>query len=116
VLRRQLFGHQNQPLDPAAILDVGLQDLVDVLGILVMIPDAFRVDHHVGTELAAIEAARGVEADVLDPELARLLARVAAQLFAAAGAAAAARMAFGAHIGAHEDMAIIEQPRVGRRI
>jgi hypothetical protein len=94
-------------------LTVGLQDLVDVPGILVVVPDTFWVDHHVGAELAAVETARGVAANVLDAHLTRLLAHIAAQLLAASGAAAAAWVAFGAYVGAQEDVALVEQRRVG---
>src|SRR5207248_5786119 len=107
VLRRQVFGLQHQPLDPAAVLDVDLQDLVDVGGILVAVPHALGIDDHVGPELAAVEAPGGVAADALDAELPRLFARIAAQLLDAtgrrrAGAARAARMALRPRVGADE--------------
>src|SRR5260370_10595791 len=115
------MGHQYQALAPPAILEVSLDDLVDVLSILVAVPHALGIDHHVGAVLATVEAARGIAAKPLDPQLPRLLAHIAAQFVDAtgsrrAGAATAARMAFRAYIGAHEDMVLVEQPRVGGRI
>src|SRR6266446_3914547 len=100
---------------------MGLEDLVDVLRRLVTIPHALWVDHHVGAVLAAVEAAGRIQTDALDAQLSRLLARIAANLLdtahgLGAGHAATPRMAFRPHIGAHEDMALIEQPRVGGRI
>src|ERR1041385_4299392 len=79
VLWRQLVGGQHQPLDPSAILQMRLDDFVDVLRVLVAVPDALGIDHHVGAVFAAVEAARRVAADILDPQLPRLLAHIAAQ-------------------------------------
>src|SRR5579862_9808126 len=117
LLRRQLVGLQHQTLDPAAVLQMGLDDLVNVLLALEVIPDALGVDHHVGAVLAPVETAGGVEADLLNAELAGFLARIAAQLVEAAGGfraghAAAARMTLRPHIVAHEDMPLVEEPRV----
>src|SRR5262245_12560004 len=56
-----LLRLQHQPLDTAPFDEVGLEDLVEILGRPVGVPNAFRVDHHGGAELAAIEAAGGVD-------------------------------------------------------
>src|SRR5205807_7352591 len=121
VLRRQLVGLQHQALDPSPILDVGLEDLVDVLCRLVAVPHALGIDYHVVAVFAAIEAAGSIQTDALDAELSRLLARIAAYFLdtahgCGAGHTATPRMAFRPHIGAHKDMALVEQPRVGGRI
>src|SRR5690349_12663058 len=96
---------------------MNFEDLVDIGLRLEAVPDALRIDHHIGAELAAVETARGVEADVLDAELAGLLAGIAAQLVETAGRvgachAAAARVPFGPHVVAHEDMVRIEEPGI----
>src|SRR4051794_41979774 len=97
---------------------MGLDDLVDVLRVLVAVPHALGVDDHVGAVLAAVEATRGVAADVLDTQLPRLLAHIPAQFLDAARfrgprAAAAARMALGPRIGADEDVAGVGKPAGG---
>ena len=98
---------------------MGFEDFVDIGGIFVPVPNALGIDHHVGPELAAVEAAGGVAADVLDAELPRLLARIAAQFLDPAGlcrpgGARAARMALGPGVGADEEMVLVKQGRVGR--
>src|ERR1700736_1338881 len=95
-----------------------LQDFVDVLGGLVAIPHALGVDHHVRAELAAVETARGVEAEPLDPQLPRLFTHITAQLLDASGLlgtadATAAGMALRPHIRAHEDVLLVKQRRIG---
>ena len=117
MLGRQLVGLQHQSLDAPTILEVGFQDLVDVRLRFKAVPDALGIDHHVRPELAAIETAGGVEANLLNAELARLLARIAAQFLKAAGGfcarhAAATRMTLGSHIVAHENMAVIKELRI----
>src|SRR5215469_2211734 len=80
-----------------------------------MVPDTFGIDHHVGTELAAVETPGGVYPDIFDAERPCFLTHVGAQFFAAAGAAAAARMPLRADIRAAEYMATVKERRVGRR-
>src|ERR1051326_2835919 len=117
MLWRQLVRRQHQPVDPATLLEVGFDDLVDIRLVLVTVPDALGVDHHVGAVLAAVEATGGIEANVLHAELPRFLTRIAAQLVKTAGGlgarhAAAARMALGPHVVAHEDVTLVEQLRI----
>src|SRR5579875_2329822 len=92
-----------------------LQDLVDIRGRLVMIPHALGIDDHVGAALAAVEAARGVDANVLDAERLDPLAHVIAQFLAAAGTAAAARGPCRAHGGAAEHSVAVKERRSSRR-
>src|SRR4051794_14016110 len=118
---RQLVRLQHQPLDPPAVLDVRLQDLVDIGRVLIAIPYPLGVDDHVRAEFAAVETAGAVASDILDPELLRLGAGIGAQFLdpaesGGAGIAGAARMTLGPLVVAEEKMAPIEQPRVARRV
>src|SRR5205814_5910580 len=113
VLWRQLVGRQHQALDPSAILQMRLDDLVDVLRVLVAVPDALGIDDHVGAVFAAVEAARRIAADILDPQLPRLLAHIAAQFFdptrlGGARRARTARMTLRPRIGADKDVAVVK--------
>src|SRR5690242_21272887 len=90
-----------------------LEDLVEIGGGAVAVPHALGIDHHGGAELAAIEAAGGVDAHIVEAELLRPCLHVVAQLLAALLAARAARMARRPRVGATEDMAAIEQRRIG---
>src|SRR6185436_13353849 len=53
-----------EPFDDAAVLEMFLDDLVDVGLVDVGVPDRFRVDDDAGAFLAAVEAARLVDADL----------------------------------------------------
>src|SRR6185437_9140753 len=108
-----LLRLQHQSLDAAALDEVLLQDLVDIGGAAIAVPDAFGIDHHGGAELAAIETARGVDAHIGKPELLGAHLHVIAQLLAALLAAAAARMAGRPGIGAAEDVLAVEEPGIG---
>src|SRR5262249_57154712 len=74
--------------------------------------DALGIDHHRRSELAAIKAARGIDAHVLQSKRPCLVLHVVAQGFAALVRAAAARMAGRPLVGATEDMRLI----VGRGV
>src|SRR5437868_13017108 len=80
-----LVGLQHQPLDPAALDQMRLQDLVEIFGALVAVPHALGVNHHVRAQFTAVEAARGIASNALDAESLRLLAHVTAQLLSTAG-------------------------------
>src|SRR5437764_12255773 len=100
---------------------VSRADLVAVLRARVPVPDTVGIAHHVGPLLAAVEAPRGIGADILDPQLPCLLAHIAAQFldtarFRGAGRAKPARMPLSPRIGADENMPVEKQPRIGERI
>ena len=59
-----LVRQQHQPLDPSASSHMGLKDLVDVFLGLVRVPDALGIDHHRRPQLAPLQAAGGIDADV----------------------------------------------------
>src|SRR6185437_4431300 len=59
--RRSLLGLQHQPRHPAAADDMRRQDLVDVGGVAIAVPDPLGVDDHGRDEFAAVEAAGGVD-------------------------------------------------------
>src|SRR6266850_2045797 len=94
-----------QALDHAAVLEVLLDDLVDVGAIDVGVPDRVRVDHDAGAFLAAVEAARLVDADLAFTGEAELLdaalgvvADLAGALVVAADPAAVALVAAEEHV------------------
>src|ERR1700741_2681819 len=107
-IRWQLVGGlQQQPLDAAALDQVCLQHLVDVFLGRAAVPDAFRINHQVRSQLAAVEAAGVVDAHVLQPEVLAAGLHVVAQRLAVLLRAAAARMAGRAAVGAEEDMSLV---------
>src|SRR3546814_9235337 len=67
--RRLVLGMQQEAPDPPALHQVRLQDLLGILDRAVVIPDAFRIDHHGRTQLAAVEAAGLVDPHPLEAEL-----------------------------------------------
>src|SRR5260221_1702636 len=109
--RRLLLRLQHQPRDAAAAFQMRLEDLVDIGGVAIAVPDAFGIDHHRRPELAAIEAAGGIDPSVGDAELLGPHLHVVAQLLAAFLGAATARMALRPRIGAAEDMQAVEKRR-----
>src|SRR3546814_19464922 len=66
--RRLVLGMQQEAPDPSALHQVRLQDLLGILDRAVVIPDAFRIDHHGRTKLAAVEAAGLVDPHPLEAE------------------------------------------------
>src|SRR5947199_1357798 len=83
IARRLLLGPQHQPRYSPTALHIRLEDLVDVGGIAIAVPDPFGIDHHRRSELAAIEAAGGVYARIGEAELLGAHFHVVAQLLAA---------------------------------
>src|SRR6185312_2234405 len=112
VARRPILEAQHEPRHAPAALHVVNQHLVDIRRRLAAVPDAFRIDHHGRPELAAIETARSVDADVVEPELLRACFHIVAQLLRALLLAAAARMSGGPFVRAAEYMDAV----VGRGI
>src|SRR5690606_27958270 len=112
LLRRNLVRVEHQALDAAAVLDVRFEDLVDVGFGPTGVPDAFRIDDDGRPELAAVEAAGVVDADIADAELLRLLLHIGPQLFRALLAAATPRMAGRARVGAAENVLVVKQRRI----
>src|SRR5687767_15106494 len=88
------------------------EDLVHVLGRAHAVPHALGIDDHAGPELAAVEAARGVDADILQAQLLGARLHVVAQALGALALAAAARMALRPLVGAAEHMRPVEERRV----
>src|SRR3546814_12848586 len=64
---------------PAALHQVRRQDLLGILDRAVVIPDAFRIDHHGRTQLAAVAAAGLVDPHPLEAELLHPRLQVVAQ-------------------------------------
>src|SRR3972149_5660013 len=108
--RRPVLGLQHQPRYSSTADDMLLEDFVQILPRAVVIPDSFRIDHHVGPELAPIEASGGVYAYIRETELLRLIFEVRPQLHGFLLGAAAARMAWRPLVGAAEHV----QPIVRR--
>ena len=52
-------------VDTAAVANVDFQNPVHVVSRFASVPDTFRVDDHAGTELAPVQATRGIDADAL---------------------------------------------------
>src|SRR5262245_51034586 len=119
VARRAVFGTQHQPRHAPAMLHMVNQHFIDVGRRLAAVPDAFGIDHHGRPELAAIETAGGIDADIVKAEFLGARLHVVAQLLRPLLLAAAPRMAGRALVRAAEDMdAIVEggviPPAVGR--
>src|SRR3954470_20114267 len=94
-----------EPLDDTAVLQVFFDDLVDVRLVDIGVPDRVGIDDDAGTFLAAVEAARLIDADLAfarEAELLDALLRVVADLggalVVAADAAAVALVAAEKHV------------------
>src|SRR5260221_6843318 len=102
--RRLLLRLQHQPRGAAAAFQMRLEDLVDIGGVAIAVTDAFGIDHHRPPELAAIEAAGGIDPSVCDCELPCPHPPLVSPLLAAFLRAATARMGVPARICAAVDM------------
>src|SRR5260370_16776422 len=91
-----------------------VQGLVKVLRAVIVIPDALGIDHHVGAELAPVEAARGVDPDVLDAESLCLLSHIGAQLLPTAGAPPPPGIPFLTHIRPPQFLPLLKARRTPR--
>src|SRR5690349_16516554 len=112
LLRRIVARLQHQPRDAAPADEVRCQDLVDVGSRLGRVPHPFGVDHHGGPELAAVEAARAVDACRFEAQLLGARLHVVAQLLGPLGLAEAARMTRRPLVGADEDVGAVEERRI----
>src|SRR5690606_5442024 len=111
-LRRALLGHQHEARNATALDEMLLQNLVEILGRAIGVPNAFRIDHHGRAQLAAVEAARGIDANITESSLLRAGLEIVAQPFAALVAARSARMTRRTDVGAAENVARIKGLRI----
>src|SRR3546814_9255254 len=102
--RRLVLGMQQEAPDPSARHQVRLQDLLGSLDRAVVIPDAFRIDHHGRTKLAAVEAAGLVDPHPLEAEFLHPRLQVVAQPDRPLGLAAAALVTRRTFVHAAEDV------------
>src|SRR5665213_4100360 len=100
-------GLDRQPLDDFPALQMLADDFVHVFFRLAAVPYAFGINHHAGSQLAAVEAAGGVHTRSAEVQFLHPRFHVIAQLVCAFLGAAAALMAGLAAVGAAEDMGFV---------
>jgi hypothetical protein len=106
-LGKLLVGLQHQALDPLAALEVLLDDFLDVVLVLVGVPDRVGIDHHGRTQLAALHATGLGDGDVAEPRRLDAPGDHFHEVAPAAVGATAARMALGPLVAAAEDVGFV---------
>jgi hypothetical protein len=105
LLHVELIVWNDEPLDWLAADDVRVDDLVNIRGCDVPVPDSFWINDDRGPKLALIQASCLVRTDhILDSPLRQLRFEKAMELALARRIAATARMAFRALIRADENV------------
>ncbi|WP_166645081.1 pentapeptide repeat-containing protein [Dongia mobilis] len=114
VFRQAVFRQQHQARDALAPDQVALDDLFRILDRVIGVPDALRIDDEGGTEFAAVEAARLVDAQIAEAEFLGARLHVVPELLRAAALAAAAGVACRSLVDAAEDMGLVIGCRIAR--
>jgi len=83
-------------------------DFIDIFLGLAGVPDALGIDDDARSQLAAVEAARGIDARAFDALLLDALFHVVAQLLRALGGAGAARGGIRPPVGAAENVLLVK--------
>jgi hypothetical protein len=106
---RTIWSEQ-QPLHPLAAKQVPVQNFRNVLLCLIVVPDAFRVNHKHRPVLAQIEAARKVDPNVLAATFHHAAtAHVVGQRLRAFSSAASAAMGWRPLVDAAENMHVVHK-------
>jgi hypothetical protein len=111
-LGRWLIQHQSR--HAAATKKMRLQNLIDIVFVSHMVPNALRVNHDTGTEFASIQAGRGVYPSPGNAELFCPNLHMVSQAFRSARGTAAFWVAIWTPVHADENMEVKIQRRIIR--
>src|SRR5262249_3663643 len=104
---------ESQSFDRLSAYNVGVHDFIHISQSDSAVPHSFRVNHHVRTMLALVEASGLVCADTpVQAALGKFLLELLLQLRLASGIATSARMPRRAHVSTDENVALEFRHRI----